>query len=124
MPRPGTQQPGSTTAPPRQPAAVTLAVMTWPVPGGMSGNLPAFGRGSADAASGMQRSGAVNQAHNLRKNTWPSRTTMAIPSPTMDDPEMGPKARESQEPERLSPSTKYWFWASVVVAIGLAPTWP
>ena len=49
---------------------------------------------------------------------------MAIPSPTMDDPEMGPKTRESQEPERLSPSTKYWFWVRVVLEIGLEPTEP
>jgi len=36
----------------------------------------------------------------------------------MDDPEIGPKTRESQAPERLSPITKYWFWASVVLGIG------
>jgi len=49
---------------------------------------------------------------------------MAIPWPTMDDPEMGPKTRESQAPERSSPSTKYWFRVSVVLEIGLEPTWP
>src|ERR1035437_9077549 len=42
----------------------------------------------------------------------------------MDDPESGPKPRESQAPERLSPSTKYWFWTSVVLEIGLEPIWP
>jgi len=83
----------------------------------------AFGSGSPSDLA-VTRRWPVNRAYNLPKNTWPSRTTMEIPSPTMDDPEMGPKARESQEAERLSPSTKYWFWASVVLAIGLEPTWP
>src|ERR1039457_5054096 len=80
--------------------------------------------GALRQATGTQLSGPGDRAHNLRKNTWPWRTTTAIASPTMDDPQMGPKTRESQAPERLSPSTKYWLWTSMLLEIGLEPIWP
>lgn len=57
------------------------------------------------AVNGSSKGGQWTGAYSLRRKTWPSRTTTAIPSPTMDDAAMGPKARESHEPERLSPST-------------------
>ena len=50
--------------------------------------------------------------------------TTAIAWPTIDAPDTGPKARESQALDRLSPKTKYWSAPSVVLAIAFAPTGP
>ena len=72
-----------------------------------------------DAAAGRAR--RLDARHNVPKKTWPWRPTTAIPSPTTDDFEIGPKTRESQASERLSASTKYWSAASVVLAMGSNP---